>query len=332
MPVMKQKEEHTGWLLAQYRVIKLLATLISAIPRDWLALLAIPIGRIWYALDPHHRRIAFDNMRRAFAGKKGTAEIRRLLRANFVQFARLTLELPSLLRLNKDNLHQFVTVSGYHHLKGAIDRGKGMLILTAHLGNWELLALCGPLIFETPIYLVARPLDYRPMDKLLTEIRCRTGNEVIDKKKGAARIVRMLRKKQAVGILLDQNASWYDGVYVPFFGQTACTNKGVAMFALRYDVPVVPIFSIPQPDGRYKIIIESPVNLIRTGELERDIIKNTATFNRIMEKHIRMAPESWLWVHNRWRKKWIPPKVQEKLRQMALQESNNPGTAQKEIS
>ena len=329
---MKQKKEHTGWLLAQYRVIKLLAILISAVPRDWLALLSIPLGNIWYALDPHHRLIAFENMRRAFAGEKDTAEIRRLVRANFVQFARLALELPSLLRLNKDNLHQFATVSGYHHLKGAIDQGKGVLMLTAHLGNWELMALGVSLIFKTPISVVARPLDYRPMDMLLTEIRCRTGNDVIDKKKGGPRIVRMLRKKRGVGILLDQNASWYDGVYVPFFGQTACTNKGLAVFALRYDVPVVPMFSFRQPDGRYKIMIDPPVDLIRTRELERDIIENTATFNRIMEKHIRMAPDSWLWVHNRWRKKWIPPKVQEKILQMTLQEPNNLGTTQKETS
>ena len=329
MPVMKQKEEHTGWLLAQYRVIKLLVVLISAIPREWLALSAIPLGRIWYALDTHHRRIAFTNMRRAFAGEKNTAEIRQLVHANFVQFARLALELPSLLRLNKDNLHRFVTVSGRHHLKKALDGGKGVLLLTAHLGNWELMALSVPLIFKTAISVVARPIDYRPMDKLLTEIRCRTGNDVIDKKKGAPRIVRMLRNRQAVGILLDQNASWYDGVYVPFFGQTACTNKGLAVFALRYDVPVVPMFSFRRPDGRYRIMIEPPVNLIRTGELERDIIENTATFNRIMEKHIRMAPDSWLWVHNRWRKKWIPPKVQEKILQMTPREPDTPGTAQR---
>ncbi len=329
---MKQKKEHTRWFLAQYRVFKLLVILISAIPREWLTLLAIPLGSIWYALDPHHRRIAFTNMQRAFEGEKETAEIRQLVRANFVQFARLALELPSLLRLNGNNLHQYATVSGHHHLKKALDQGKGVLMLTAHLGNWELMALGVPLIFKLPISVVARPLDYRPMDKLLTEIRCRTGNDIIDKKKGASRIVRMLRKNRGVGILLDQNASWYDGVYVPFFGQTACTNKGLAMFALRYDVPVVPMFSLRQPDGRYRIVVNPPVDLVRTGDLERDIIANTAAFNRVMEKHIRMAPESWLWVHNRWRKKWIPPKVQEKILQMMVQESNDPGTARRGIS
>lgn len=330
MPVMKQNEKHSGWLLFQYRVIKLLAMLMSAVPREWLALLAIPLGRLWYALDPHHRQIAFQNMYRAFAGEKNTAEIRRLVRSNFVQFASLALELPSLLRLNRDNLNRFATISGHHHLKKALDSGKGVFLFTAHLGNWELLALGISLFFKIPISVVARPLDYRPMDKLLTEIRCRTGNDVIDKQKGASRIVRMLRSKQVLGILLDQNASWYDGVYVPFFGQTACTNKGLAMFALRYDAAVVPAFNFRQPDGRYTIKLEPPVDLIRTGELERDIIENTATFNRIMEKHIRMAPDSWLWVHNRWRKKQVPPKVQEKIDQMTLQDSGNFEMVQKE--
>lgn len=321
-----------GWLLAQYRVIKLLAVLLSAIPRDWLSFFAVPLGRIWYALDPHHRRIAFSNMRRAFAGEKNTAEIRRLVRANFVQFAGLALELPSLLRLSRDNLHRYASVSGRHHLIKALERGKGVFLFTAHLGNWELLALGISLFFKIPISVVARPLDYRPMDKLLTEIRRRTGNDVIDKKKGASRIVRMLRKKQVLGILLDQNASWYDGVYVPFFGQTACTNKGLAMFALRYDAAVIPAFNFRRPDGRYEILIEPPVNLIRTGDLERDIIENTATFNRIMEKHIRMAPDSWLWVHNRWRKKWIPPKIQEKILQMTPRKPDSSETVQEELS
>ena len=239
---MESNNKNTLWVLTQYNVIKLALVLISAVPRDWLATLARPLGCIWYALDPHHRRIASENMRRAFTGEKGTSEIRRLVRANFIQFARLALELPCLMRLSRDNLHRYATISGFGYLKQVMDKKKGAFLLTAHMGNWELMALSTSLLFDTPISVVARPLDFRPLDMLLTEIRCRTGNELIDKQNGAPRILRALRKKQAIGILLDQNASWYDGVYVPFFGQTACTNKGLAMFALRYDVPVVPMF------------------------------------------------------------------------------------------
>ena len=85
------------------------------------------------------------------------------------------------------------------------------------------------------------------------------------------------------------------------------------------------MFSIRRPDGRFEIMIEPPIAMIRTGDLQQDIVENTAAFNRVMEKYIRMAPDNWLWVHNRWRKKPIPPKYRDKVSQMTLRESNNPG-------
>jgi KDO2-lipid IV(A) lauroyltransferase len=155
-------------------------------------------------------------------------------------------------------------------------------------------------------HVIARPLDYAPMGRILNEIRSAAGNQVIDKNNSSSMISRVLRKKESLGILLDQSASWYEGVYVPFFGQLACTNKGLALFALRYDAPVVPAFNFRQPDGRYKIVIESPLKLIRTGNINEDIMTNTERFNQVIEKYIRKAPDNWLWVHRRWRIVNIP--------------------------
>ena len=299
-----------------YRVASNLLRFVSFIPRRILTLFAYPIGMIWYIFDGCHRKIAFDNMMKAFSGEITRSRCRRLVKANFVQLLRVALELPSLLRMNLRNLDSYVEFSGVAHLKAVLAAGKGALFLTAHLGNWEMMGLAMPLKFgfSHQAHAMARPLDHKPMEAILTEIRTRTGNRVIDKDKSAGVVGGLLRQNQKIAILLDQNASWFEGVYVPFFGRVACTNKGFAMLAIRYGVPVVPMFNIRQKNGRYKVMFDPPVELIRTGDLSRDIVENTRLFNEIIEKHIRMAPDNWLWVHRRWRIKDIPEFARKKVK------------------
>jgi len=297
-----------------YRVIKNVLRVGSFIPRRILTLFAYPAGIIWYTIDRRHRKIAFDNMMKAFTDEITPSRCRRLVLANFIQLSRVALELPSLLRLNLQNMSSYVEFSGEEHVKAALDEGKGVFFLTAHLGNWEMMALATPLKFDFPAHVMARPLDHKPMDAVLTEIRTRTGNKVIDKDNSAGQIRGLLRQNQMIGILLDQNASWFEGVYVPFFGRVACTNKGLAMLAIRHGATVVPTFNIRQKNGRYKVMFDPPVKLIRTGDLGRDIVENTRRFNDIIEKYIRLGPENWLWVHRRWRIKDIPESARKKVR------------------
>jgi len=136
----------------------------------------------------------------------------------------------------------------------------------------------------------------------------------LDKDKSAAEVSALLRKNQVVGILLDQNSSWYEGVYVPFFGKTACTNKGLAMFAIRYGAKVIPVFNVRLRDGRYRVIFNPPLDLVHSGNVSNDIVENTARFNKVIEDHIRMAPDNWLWVHRRWRIKKIPARARQKIK------------------
>ena len=297
-----------------YRLIKTVLNLLARIPRRELVRLALPLGRLWHAMDRYHRRIAIDNLSIAFGRELTPAEIRSLARDNFVQLVRVVLEFPSLLRLSKENIDTYVEFSGLEHLEAALARGTGVLGLTAHLGNWELMALATALKFEMPFNGLVRPLDFFPMDRVLTEIRSRTGNRVLDKDKSAVEVSTLLRKNQVVGILLDQNSSWYEGVYVPFFGKTACTNKGLAMFALRYGAAVIPAFNVRLNDGRYRVIFSAPLDLVRSGNVSNDIIENTARFNKVIEDHIRMAPDNWLWVHRRWRIKEIPERARKKIK------------------
>lgn len=303
----KSKEE------LQYRIIKRFLKTLAIIPRGLLVCLAVPLGRIWYLLDRYHRGIAFDNMLKAFSDEVDKAGICHMVKANFVQLVRVVLEIPSLLKLSKDNIDSYVVFSGQRYVRKALLQGKGILFLSAHLGNWELATLATPLKFDLSINALVRPLDFSPMDKVLTEIRSRTGNKVLDKDKSASLIRPMLNKNQVIGIMLDQNASWYEGVYVPFFDRITCTNKGLALFAMRYSATVLPVFNIRQKDGRYRIIFEPPVSLVRSDDLRRDLVENTARFNAIIEKYVRMAPDNWLWIHRRWRIKDIPERAKSVL-------------------
>lgn len=290
----------------QYRIIKRFLKTLAIIPRGLLVCLAVPLGRIWYLLDPYHRGIAFDNMLKAFSGEIDKDRICHMVKSNFVQLVRVVLEIPSLLKLSKDNIDSYVVFSGQRYVREALLQGKGILFLSAHLGNWELATLATPLKFDLSINALVRPLDFSPMDKVLTEIRSRTGNKVLDKDKSASLIRPMLKKNQVIGIMLDQNASWYEGVYVPFFNRLSCTNKGLALFAMRYGATVLPVFNIRQKDGRYRIMFEPPVSLVRSDDLRHDLVENTVLFNTIIEKYVRMAPDNWLWIHRRWRIKDIP--------------------------
>lgn len=302
----------------QYHLMRTLIHGLAPVSRRIMNRIAVPLGILWYRIDTHHRTIATDNMTEAFRGEVDAADIPKIVRANFIQLATAALEMPSLLKLDRDNIDTYVTFSGSHHLKAALSRGKGVLFLSAHLGNWELMAMATALALDFQCHLLIRPHDFSPMERVLTEIRCRTGNKVLDKIRSAGTIRKLLSDNKVLAVMLDQNASWYDGVYVPFFGRTACTHKGFGLFALRYDPTILPIFNIRQADGRYKVLIDSPVTLQRSGDINRDLVENTAVFNRIIEKHIRMAPDNWLWAHRRWRPKEIPDRAKKKMAALSL--------------
>jgi KDO2-lipid IV(A) lauroyltransferase len=114
-------------------------------------------------------------------------------------------------------------------------------------------------------------------------------------------ILRLLKEGKTVGILLDQNMAWQEGVFVDFFGELACTNTGVALLALKTGAAVLPVFNIREEDGRYRAVIEPEVSLIRTGDKQSDVLQNTQRFTRIIEGYIRNYPNHWLWVHQRWK-------------------------------
>ncbi|RPJ34156.1 MAG: hypothetical protein EHM27_17500, partial [Deltaproteobacteria bacterium] len=157
-----------------------------------------------------------------------------------------------------------------------------------------------------------RPIDNPFVGRLVERLRTCTGNQGISKEKAMARILRVLKKGEAVGILLDQNVSWQEGVFVKFFGEWACTNEGLALLALKTGAAVVPGFNIRQPDGRYRVVFEPEISLIRTENKEHDLQVNTELFTGVIERYVREYPDHWLWLHQRWKTRpWQSRKIKE---------------------
>ncbi|MGA2954533.1 MAG: lysophospholipid acyltransferase family protein [Thermodesulfobacteriota bacterium] len=278
----------------------LFLSVINLIPLKWRISLFEGLSRLIYALDDRHRRIALRGLTLAFP-EKDLKERNAIARSAFRNLARVAAEFFSLPRLNEKNFTRYITFEGLENFQKAYEKEKGILILTAHFGNWEWMAALFPLQSHHPVHVVVRPLDSRFLDSMVEQLRMRTGNQAIPKQKAMGQILRLLKAGEIVGILLDQNMAWQEGVFVDFFGEKACTNTGMALLALKTGTPVLPAFNIRQKDGRYRVVIEPEIPLVRTGDKERDVTENTQRFTQIIERYVRNYPDQWLWLHQRWK-------------------------------
>jgi KDO2-lipid IV(A) lauroyltransferase len=237
-----------------------------------------------------------DNLRRAFGGEQSTVALRRLGRRSFEHLGMNVVEACVFSFRSTSVLLSRVQVVGVEHLDKAAAEDRGIFLLTAHLGNWELLAAAHSLT-RFNLSVVVRPLDDPLLDRLVDRFRRRGGVELIAKRRALREILDALRRGRMVGLLLDQNASRAEGVFAPFFGVPASTSKALALLSLRTGAPVVPVFIRRLPGGRHRVEIEAPVGLPADG----DVGSYTAAFNRAIEGAIRRAPEQWFWMHQRWR-------------------------------
>jgi KDO2-lipid IV(A) lauroyltransferase len=258
-------------------------------------------GWLIYGLDGRHRRLVQEQLRMAFPDWSAST-IRRIARQCYDNMGRSVAEFARLGRADRETILGWVTVEGREHLDRAVAGGRGVLFVTAHLGNWELMAVVCTLLGYR-LFPVARPLDNPWLNRLIDRIRSRHGSTVISKKDESAPrdLIQALRDGDCVGILLDQNMAPYDGVFVEFFGRPACTAKGLALIARRTGAPVLPAFIVRDADDRHRLIVLPPVELSRTNDVQQDVITNTARCTAVIERMVRRYPDQWLWMHRRWK-------------------------------
>lgn len=277
-----------------------LLKLMGALPRYASRAVGAGIGAIAWRLLPRLRRTGLRNLELAFPQM---AEDERLhtLRALYRHLGWQLAEFCHMPRFTVENTRGLIRYDGLAHYLAARERGKGVLIVTAHLGAWELSSFWHSLM-GYPMTMVIRRLDNPRVDALVNRIRCLHGNQVVHKDDFARGLLSAMRRGETVGILMDTNMTPPQGVFVPFFGIPACTAAGLARVAQHTGAAVVPGFLVWEPgEGRYILRFGQEISLARTRRDEADIIENTARFTAAIEDAIRSYPDQWLWVHRRWK-------------------------------
>jgi KDO2-lipid IV(A) lauroyltransferase len=273
---------------------------LSLLPRPLSRAAAISLGWMVYLLHARLRRVGMRNLAMALP-EKSRPEHARILRGEFTSLGRQLAEVCQFPRYTKENVGRVVVYDGFENYERAAARGKGVLFLTAHFGGWELSAFVHSL-HGHPMHVVVRNLDNVYLDRLIDRYRSMYGNTTVSKDNFVRGLLEAMKAGEVVGLLMDTNMTPPQGVFVNFFGIPACTASGLARIALRTDAAVVPGFTIWDPVLRkYRLRFDPAVNLVRTGDDEKDIVTNTQVFTKITEDYVRRYPDQWLWVHRRWK-------------------------------
>jgi KDO2-lipid IV(A) lauroyltransferase len=277
--------------LVEYAVALIALKCLQIPPLPVAQCLARCYARLLDLAIPRLRRTALQNL--AFA--LPDADARQVVNGVFRSIARLLVSFARFPSIRRDTVGKWIRHEGFEHVQCALAAGKGVLFATAHLGNWELSAYAHALL-ASPMSVVVRPLDNPYIDRLVEHRRSLSGNRPIFKKDYARAILKALAANEAVGILIDQNASLDNGVFVDFFGAPACAATGFAKLAARSGAAVIPGFAIwSEKERRYVLRFYPPVPM--TGDAARD----TQALQSQLESIIREYPDQWLWIHRRWK-------------------------------
>jgi Kdo2-lipid IVA lauroyltransferase/acyltransferase len=274
--------------------------LLSLPPRSIARRMGAFIGRLALLLTPRLAGVGDLNLRLAFP-EKSTVERQQILRQLYRNLGWLLAEFCQMPRYTPETTRSFIRYEGLEHYLAARDEGKGVLILTGHLGAWELSSFYHSLM-GYPMSIVIRRLDNPLVDSLVNHIRCLHGNQVLHKDDFARGLLASMRRGETVGILMDTNMTPPQGSFVDFFGQPACTGSGLARIAMKTGARVLPGFLLWQEaTQQYVLRFGAPLCLAASGDVEADVLANTALFTKVIEDYIRQYPDQWLWVHRRWK-------------------------------
>ena len=253
------------------------------------------------------RRVSTKEMRRARRHLQiafpelDDPEIKRLLKATMRHLGRTAAETLWLLHASAAEVDALCEIQGQEHLFNALEKGRGAVLITGHLGNWELfnarLGTAG-----IPMTVAVREAYDERIDALATMLRSRFGSEVVHRGRSAGnRLFEALNGNRVNGLLIDQDIRDIPGIHVPFFGQPALTPVGAAQLALKAGCPIVPAFSHRGPDGHHLAEVFPPLPHPKSGSREEQIRELTAAATASIEAQIRRYPEQWVWMHRRWR-------------------------------
>ncbi|MEK6323079.1 MAG: lysophospholipid acyltransferase family protein [Acidobacteriota bacterium] len=296
---MPARKRNTLRNLIEFIPAWLLLKLLAVLPREGAIVVGKLIARTAYYLHSRLRRVGYRNLALALP-ELNPGERRAIVRGVFENLGRLLGEFSQFPKITGQNIAKLVEYDGFENYKQASERGRGVLMLTGHIGAWELCAFAQG-IYGHPLSFLVRPLDNPLLDRMISDYRELSGNHTINKNRAVKPVLEILRRGQDVGLLVDANTLPDQGVFCDFFGIPACSTTGLAVFALRADAPVVPGFLIWDGQLRkHRLRFEPEIPLIRTGDFKEEVVLNTARFTKVIEDYARRYPDQWLWIHKRW--------------------------------
>ncbi len=283
-----------------YKLIKVIIAVVGKLPRVVLGFCSDVLGLIWFNIDKRHRAVVIKNIQSAYPGKYSRSQAVLFAKKNFQHTTSLIFDAVWSYGQKKKKLLEYYEIRGAEHILDAMKKG-GVILLGGHIGNFELMsgAMAKSKIFPIGLY---RRFDFKPLERIMLENRQKLGTTMIPLGNAASKILDALQNKKVVATLLDQNVDWYNGVFVDYFGQPACTNSGLAKIVLKSGAVVVPMFIIKK-NGRYIHEFLPPIPLIITQDPIKDIEINTQAFVFAIESMVRQCPEQYFWMHNRWKTK-----------------------------
>jgi len=278
----------------EYAIAYAVIELLCVLPLPLANAFARFITRLLDLAVPKLRRIALINLSFAFPNLSRASQ-NEIVAGVFRSIARLLVALSRFPRINAANVHEWISYEGLENYRAAKEGGRGVLVATAHFGNWELSAFTHALMTE-PMHVMVRPLDNPLIDRLVERRRGLSGNHLIDKRIAARAVMKALRDNEAVGILIDQNTTPAEGVFVDFFGKRACASSAFVKLAHHSGAAVLPGFAV-WDERQHKYVLRFYPQIPLTGDVAADTQEIHSTFERIMREH----PDQWLWIHRRWK-------------------------------
>jgi Kdo2-lipid IVA lauroyltransferase/acyltransferase len=286
--------------IAEFVVVWVSVYSLRLLPRSVARAVGAAIGASAFRGLGRLRRVGLRNLELAFP-EMTPREREAILRSEYRNLGFLLAEFCKMPDYTAVSASRFIRYQGLENYLKARERGKGVLVLTGHLGAWELSSFYHSLM-GMPMGMVIRRLDNPLVDAFVNRIRCLYGNRVIHKDDFARGLIASMRAGETVGILMDTNMTPPQGVFVPFFGVQACTASGMARIAEKTGAAVVPGFLLwEQSERRYVLHFGEELEVVHTGDAEQDALANTATFTAAIEGYVRQYPEQWLWMHRRWK-------------------------------